>query len=125
MFLWNFTQAESITYIEAYLSSIMKNLLTNAVKYHASRRPLTIDIHTKKVDGVTLLTITDNGIGIDLIRNKDKVFKAFKRFTEQAHGTGVGLYIIKNIVEKNGGTIHVESQPDKGTTFKVYLQAYS
>ncbi|MDO1447219.1 PAS domain-containing sensor histidine kinase [Rhodocytophaga aerolata] len=114
----------SIKYIEAYLSSIMKNLITNAVKYYAPRRPLAIHIQTKKVDDAILLTVTDNGIGIDLIRNKDKVFKPFKRFTERAHGTGVGLYIIKNIVEKNGGTIEIESQPDKGTTFRVYLKAY-
>jgi signal transduction histidine kinase len=117
-------QVGSIKYIEAYLSSIMKNLVTNAVKYQASRRPLAIHISTQKTDGATLLTITDNGIGIDLVRNKDKVFKPFKRFTEQAYGTGVGLYIIKNIVEKNGGTIEVESQPNKGTTFRVYLQSY-
>jgi PAS domain S-box-containing protein len=118
-------QVAEINYIEAYLSSIMKNLVTNAVKYQASRRPLSIQIHTQKVDGAVLLTVTDNGIGIDLIRNKDKVFKPFKRFTEQAHGTGVGLYIIKNIVEKNGGNIEVESQPNKGTTFRVYLKPYS
>jgi PAS domain S-box-containing protein len=121
----DFTEARSINYIEAYLSSIMKNLITNAVKYHANRRPLTIHISTKKTDGAILFTIVDNGIGIDLVRNKDKVFKPFKRFTEQAHGTGVGLYIIKNIVEKNGGIIEVESELNKGTTFKVYLKAYS
>jgi PAS domain S-box-containing protein len=120
----DFREAESINYIEAYLSSIMKNLITNALKYHAHRRPLSIQISTKKVNGAILLTISDNGIGIDLVRNKEKVFKPFKRFTEQAHGTGVGLYIIKNIVEKNGGTIEVESEPNKGTTFRVYLQAY-
>lgn len=117
-------QVQSINYIEAYLSSIMKNLITNAVKYYAPRRPLAIHIQTKKVDGAIMLTVADNGIGIDLIRNQDKVFKPFKRFTERAHGTGVGLYIIKNIVEKNGGTIEIESQLDKGTTFRVYLKAY-
>jgi PAS domain S-box-containing protein len=117
-------QVQSINYIEAYLSSIMKNLITNALKYHASRRPLAIHIQTKKIDNAVLLTVSDNGIGIDLIRNKDKVFKPFKRFTEQAHGTGVGLYIIKNIVEKNGGTIEVASELNKGTTFKVYLNPY-
>ncbi len=83
-----------------------------------------VSITTRREDDRVVLTVADNGIGIDLVANQDRIFKPFKRFTDRAHGTGVGLYIIKNIVEKNGGDIKVKSQPDVGTTFTVLLREY-
>lgn len=120
----NFGAGEKMIYIGSYLQSVLKNLITNAIKYHSPARPLEIRITTQKVAAGMWLTVADNGIGIDLVANANRIFKPFKRFTQQAQGTGVGLYIIKTIVEKNGGRIEVESELDVGTTFKVLLVEY-
>ncbi len=119
----DFSAAEGIVYVQSYLHSILKNLVTNAVKYASPRRELQVTIHTKPAaGGGVVLTVADNGIGIDLKANGDRIFKPFKRFTQQAQGTGVGLYIIKTIVEKNGGNIQVQSAVNVGTTFTVLLK---
>ncbi|MBD0260061.1 MAG: sensor histidine kinase, partial [Cytophagales bacterium] len=121
----DFSAAEGIVYVQSYLHSIPKNLVTNAVKYASPRRELQVTIHTKPAaGGGVVLTVSDNGIGIDLKANGDRIFKPFKRFTQQAQGTGVGLYIIKTIVEKNGGGIKVQSAVNVGTTFTVLLKPY-
>ncbi|CAA9335319.1 MAG: Multidomain signal transduction protein including CheB-like methylesterase, CheR-like methyltransferase and BaeS-like histidine kinase [uncultured Cytophagales bacterium] len=121
----DFSAAEGIVYVHSYLHSILKNLVTNAIKYASPRRDLQVTIHTKPArGGGVVLTVSDNGIGIDLKANGDRIFKPFKRFTQQAQGTGVGLYIIKTIVEKNGGNIQVQSAVNVGTTFTVLLKPY-
>jgi PAS domain S-box-containing protein len=121
----DFSAAEGIVYVQSYLHSILKNLVTNAIKYASPKRDLQVTIHTKAAQGGgVVLTVADNGIGIDLKANGDRVFKPFKRFTQQAQGTGVGLYIIKTIVEKNGGNIQVQSALNVGTTFTVLLKPY-
>jgi PAS domain S-box-containing protein len=114
----------SIQYIETYVISIFKNLVSNAIKYSSPHRPLALEITTQLVGKYILLIFKDNGIGIDLKRYQDKLFLPFKRFSNQAEGKGIGLSIIKTIIEKNGGRIEVESTPDSGTTFKVFLKAY-
>jgi PAS domain S-box-containing protein len=111
-------------YNEAFLGSILMNLLSNAIKYQSSKRRLTIKISSIIEDGYLVLEIQDNGIGIDLEKNKENLFKPFKRFTQQQEGKGIGLHLIKSIVEKNGGKIKVESELDKGSTFTVYLREY-
>ncbi|NJK85242.1 MAG: ATP-binding protein [Bacteroidales bacterium] len=55
-----------------------------------------------------------------------KIFSnRLKRFTSKAEGTGMGLYIVKNIIEKNGGYVHVQSKPNEGTTFYCFLKEYT
>ena len=121
----DFSAAEGIVYVQSYLHSILKNLVTNAIKYASARRDRQVTIHTRPAPGGgVVLTVSDNGIGIDLKANGDRIFKPFKRFTQQAQGTGVGLYIIKTIVEKNGGKIQVQSAVNVGTTFTVLLKPY-
>lgn len=120
----DFSAAGEIRYVESYLHSIMRNLITNALKYASPKRDLQLNIRTHKTSKGIVLTVADNGIGIDLQANGDRVFKPFKRFTQQAKGTGVGLYIIKTIVEKNCGSIKIESKVNGGTTFTVLLKPY-
>ncbi len=113
-----------ICYIETFLYSILKNLLGNALKYGKDDEPLHINISGYKLEHFTLIKFCDNGIGIDLEKNKGSLFTPFKRLTKKGEGTGVGLYIVKSIIEKNGGYIEVESQPGMGTTFYCYLKPY-
>ena len=115
---------DTFHYVPAYLESILRNLLSNAIKYRAAERPLHITVGTEPQDAYVVLTVADNGIGMDLDRFKDKLFKPFERLTQQANGKGIGLHLVKTMVEKNGGYLEVESQPNQGTTFKAYLQTY-
>lgn len=113
-----------IVYNRAYLRSIFHNMLTNAMKYRDAARPLKVKISTRKKNDFVLLAFEDNGIGMDLKKDRDKLFKPFKRLTSQAEGKGIGLNLIKSFVEKNGGEIEVESRKGKGTTFYLYLNSY-
>jgi two-component system CheB/CheR fusion protein len=76
------------------------------------------------VDGFVLLTVRDNGMGMNLNKYKQHLFKPFTRFTNKASGKGLGLHLVKNMVEKNGGKIQVESATENGTTFYLYLKEY-
>lgn len=118
-------KAIKIRYIEAYLFSIMRNLISNAIKYSAPDRDCKISLLTEKLDKGILLTIRDNGIGINLEKHGHELFDSFKRFSKQAGGIGLGLYLIRQMVKHNGGSIEVESQLDYGTTFRLYLIEYS
>ena len=114
-----------INYIEIYLYSILKNLISNSIKYCNENIPLKIDIISKNKGDYTLLSVSDNGIGINMEVYGDKLFSPFQRVhSKKAKGTGIGLYLIKDIIEKNDGYIEVESTPGKGTTFHCYLKEY-
>lgn len=108
--------------IPAYLESILLNLLTNAVKYKAPERNLSIQIIAEEVDNNVEIQIIDNGLGIDLERYESKLFGMYKTFHEHKDSRGIGLFITKNQIEALGGKIEVESEVNKGSNFKVYLQ---
>ncbi|RFS13630.1 PAS domain-containing sensor histidine kinase [Emticicia sp. C21] len=111
-----------IDYSPEYIESILLNLLTNAIKYrHPGRKPV-IHIRTHKVEKYIILEIEDNGIGIDLNLHGQKLFGMYKTFHTNKDARGLGLFIIKNQVDAMGGKIEVESEVDKGTTFKVYIK---
>jgi PAS domain S-box-containing protein len=121
----SFLNKPSIRYIEPFLNSILKNLISNSIKYSRENVPLQISISTKTEGNFTILTYSDNGIGINLNKYGKKLFSPFQRLeVDKATGTGIGLYLIKNIVEKNGGQIKVESTAGEGTTFYCYLKEY-
>lgn len=68
-----------------------------------------------------VLTVEDNRIGIDLEKHRKKIFNLFKRLHDHVEGNGVGLYVVKRIIDNYQGKIEVESQVNKGTAFKVYF----
>lgn len=107
---------------KAYLESILLNLFTNAIKYRSPKRILRIFISSKEINNAIVLTFKDNGIGIDLERNKDKIFGLYQRFHNYSDSKGLGLYLVKSQVESMGGTISVESEVDKGTTFIIIFK---
>ena len=111
----------SIWFSPKNIRSIIYNLLSNAIKYRSPKRSLRIDITWEEKSEYRLLTVQDNGLGIDP-REKHKVFAMFQRLHDHVEGTGLGLYIIHKIVENTGGKIEVESQPDVGSIFKVYFK---
>ncbi|GAA6766616.1 PAS domain-containing sensor histidine kinase [Flavobacterium sp. CGRL1] len=104
---------------KAYIESILLNLLTNSIKYKSENRKLKISITAEQIDHQAILTFKDNGIGIDLERNKDKVFGLYQRFHNYPDSKGLGLYLVKSQVETMGGTISIDSEVNKGTTFTI------
>lgn len=104
---------------KAYIESILLNLLTNSIKYKSEKRKLKISITANNDGNQVVLVFNDNGIGIDLVRNKDRIFGLYQRFHDFPDSKGLGLYLVKSQVETMGGTIKVESEVDKGTTFTI------
>lgn len=115
----NFSNAETIYYSKVYLESIFLNLLTNALKYSSPKRRPKIHFETGHIDNRTYLICRDNGLGINLKKEGDKLFGFHKTFHENPDAKGVGLFITKTQVEAMGGSISATSEVDKGTAFKV------
>lgn len=115
----DFSLAESINYVPAYLDSILLNLLTNAIKYkHEDRDPI-INIKTYLVDKKVYLEFQDNGAGIDMDKFGHKIFGMYKTFHYNADAVGIGLFLVKNQIQSLNGDITVESKINVGTTFKI------
>lgn len=118
---YNFNPNEIIQSNPAYFESIILNLVTNALKYKCSARPLEINIDLYKEEKYTVLTFKDNGLGIDLDRYKDEMFGMYKIFHSNKDARGLGLFIIKTQIEAMQGKIEVESEVGYSTTFKLYF----
>ena len=118
----DFEKATTLYVNKAYIESILMNLLTNSIKYKSENRKLKISIATNQLNDAVILTFKDNGIGIDLERNKDKVFGLYQRFHNYPDSKGLGLYLVKSQVETMGGIIDTESQVNKGTIFTLIFK---
>lgn len=103
------------------LRSILYNLITNAIKYRSADRQPLVKLSTHNTPQGIMICVEDNGEGIPE-NQQEKIFSLFKRLHKNIEGSGMGLYIVKRIVDNNGGKIEVESQVGKGTTFKIYLR---
>ncbi|UPT68578.1 MAG: PAS domain-containing sensor histidine kinase [Sphingobacteriales bacterium JAD_PAG50586_3] len=117
----DFSKVPVINYNKVYMESILLNLLTNAIKYKSTNRPLKINITTTVIDGYVVLEFADNGLGLDLQRVKDRLFGLYQRFHGNKDSKGLGLYIVNSQVIALGGKIEVESAPDSGAKFILYL----
>ena len=112
-------QAPSLQYSKTHLESVFQNIISNAIKYRSTIRILEIFVRTIKIDGAIELRISDNGLGIDMTLHGDKLFGLHKTFHEHKDARGVGLFLVKTQIEALGGSIHAESEVDKGTTFII------
>ncbi|MET1055151.1 MAG: PAS domain-containing sensor histidine kinase [Pedobacter sp.] len=115
----DFEDAPAIIYPHKYLASIFYNLISNAIKYQSPNRKLSLNLTSKIKEGNIVLTVKDNGLGIDLLKHKDNIFKIGKVFHRHPDAKGLGLFMTKTQVEAMGGKIWVESLPDEGSTFTV------
>lgn len=120
----SFEKAPDIYYIKSFLTSILYNLLSNALKYKQDNQSLRINVKTRKEGEFIVLSVRDNGIGMDLTQCANQLFEPFQRLTTKASGIGIGLSMINRMVQENGGYINVDSQLGLGTCFSVYLKAY-
>ncbi|MGE5943766.1 MAG: PAS domain S-box protein, partial [Flavobacteriales bacterium] len=114
------SQASTIYFPQKYIESILTNLISNALKYRSPDRKPIIKIETKReANNAVVLSVADNGLGIDLVLHKDQIFKIRKTFHKHPDAKGFGLFMTKTQVEAMNGKIWAESQPDKGSTFFI------
>ena len=110
-----------ITFQRRKLRSVLYNLINNAIKFKSPTRQPKINITTEKVDDYVVISVKDNGIGIDESK-LEAIFSKYYRLENAIEGSGIGLYLVKEIVKSAGGKVTVESRLDKGTEFKIYLK---
>ncbi len=114
----NISPQLEIVGVKAYVNSIFYNLISNALKYKAKNRPLSIALSSEVRNGFCYFKVKDNGLGIDLANGNDqKIFGLYKRFHPSVEGKGFGLYLVKTQLETMNGTIQVKSQLNIGTEF--------
>ncbi len=114
-------QEDEVRFARKNLRSIILNLITNALKYSHPARTPEIHIKTEQKDGFIVLTIKDNGIGITT-EEIENVFKKYTRASTETEGTGIGLYLIRKIIDASGGKIEVECGVDEGCAFNVFFK---
>src|SRR5690606_24843048 len=114
-------QVKNLLYARKNLRSIIYNLVSNALKYRKPDQAPEVHISTYMEDDYVVLRVQDNGLGIKK-GQEQKLFNMFKRLHNHVEGTGIGLYIVKRIIENNGGRIELESELGQGTTFRVYFK---
>jgi PAS domain S-box-containing protein len=105
---------------KAYLYSIFYNLISNAIKYRSEAIP-EVDIKVQNDNEFVKIIVTDNGIGIDIEKHIENLFKPYKRFNAKVEGKGLGLFLVKSHVEALMGQINIESKVGAGTSFTITL----
>ncbi|MGV3538391.1 MAG: sensor histidine kinase [Rufibacter sp.] len=117
----DFSQAPSVFITKENLYSLLYHLVSNAIKFRDPERPVKVEITSDLQDRYVRVTVQDNGIGLDLERHGPQLFSLFRRFHDHVEGSGMGLYIIKRIMDNNRGKVEVQSTLGKGTTFFLYF----
>ena len=115
----DFSKVNTVNGIQPYVESIFLNLIHNAIKYRDPERALHIKINSFSETRNIGVSVSDNGLGIDLNKHRDKVFTLYKRFHTHIEGKGMGLFLVRSQMEAMHGSISVESEVNKGTTFTI------
>jgi sigma-B regulation protein RsbU (phosphoserine phosphatase) len=120
-FALDFAAVPTLRMPRASLHSMLYNLLSNALKYADPDRPPHIQVSTALLKDKVVLSVQDNGRGINMARHGAEIFQLFRRFHPGIAGSGVGLYLVNRLVHQAGGRVEVASQVGEGTTFHIYL----
>jgi signal transduction histidine kinase len=105
----------------ARLCRIWQNLIENAIKYYSGDSPPRVDLGLRQESGETVFFVKDNGIGIDP-RDSDRIFRLFQKLNPESAGVGLGLAMVRRVIEKYGGRIRVESEGvGQGSCFRFTL----
>lgn len=110
-----------VTFYPAYLESVLFNLISNAIRYHDPEKDPWVKVWVEEKKEVQLLYVSDNGLGIDIEKHGDEIFKYRRTVHNHPDSTGIGLYLIRSQIESLGGEITVNSIVGKGTTFCVSI----
>jgi signal transduction histidine kinase len=118
---YDLSKVKIVHFPKSYLENIIFNLLSNAIKYRSPERTPEIKITSYKQGRWNYLKIEDNGLGIDLKKHGNNIFKLHKTFHNNPTAKGFGLYFSKTQIEAMGGRISVRSMPGKGSSFILKL----
>jgi signal transduction histidine kinase len=115
----DFSELAAINFNKEYLKSILLNLITNSIKYAKPDVLPSISITSEKVNGTSQLIYSDNGLGFDMDKVRDKIFGLHQKFHNHVDSNGIGLYLIYNHLTNLGGRIAVESKTNEGAKFTI------
>lgn len=113
----DFNSLPTVYFNRSYLESIFLNLISNAIKYAYPGRVPIIELHSWTANGELLLSVTDNGRGFNMEKAGGRIFGMHQRFHEHSDSKGIGLYLVHHHITSMGGSITVNSESDKGTSF--------
>ncbi|MFD3002873.1 CHASE3 domain-containing protein [Pontibacter toksunensis] len=117
----DFEGCSVVSFSEKNVRSIVYNLLSNAVKFRHPDRHALVQVSCREEAESVVLSVRDNGLGLTPAQH-GKLFTMFKRFHDHVEGSGVGLYMVKRIVDSAGGRIDVKSEEGEGTVFHIYFR---
>lgn len=115
----DFSDFEIINFNKSYITSIFLNLLSNSIKYSKANQVPYISIKSKKINGMHQLVFSDEGLGFDMDKVKDKIFGLYEKFHNNSDSSGIGLYLVYNHIISLGGKIAVESKLNEGAKFII------
>lgn len=121
VFICDFTEINEFMYYPVALRSILQNIISNAIQYSSTVPFPEIKITTNNAVNEVLISVEDNGVGIDLETNESKVFGLFKRIQNDESGSGIGMYIVNKLLENYGGKLLLKSELGKGSKFTVVI----
>src|SRR5690554_539461 len=116
-----FGKVRHINFSPKNLRSVFYNLISNSLKYKSPERDPVIVISCSEIEEYVVVKVEDNGLGMDLT-SETSIFGMFRRLHNHVEGTGIGLYIVKKIMDNADGKIEVESEVGKGSVFKLYFK---
>ena len=112
-------------YPEAQLRNAIIALLDNALRYRKPEQKLVIHLSVRAAEKNVVISIRDNGVGVDTLRYRDQLFAPFVRCTDRSEGQGISLHLVKTMVEQYGGEIELLSEPGEGTAVTLFLKDQS
>ncbi|MBX2946834.1 MAG: hypothetical protein KF725_13450 [Cyclobacteriaceae bacterium] len=118
----NLDAVNAVRFLQPYMESILYNVISNAIKYRNPDRKLEVEITAMEERDFVRLEVRDNGLGIDLGKYDQDLFKLYKRFHTHVEGKGLGLYLVKTQLTTLGGKLKVESRLNEGTAFILYFK---
>ena len=120
--LHDFGRVKTVYSVKPMIGSILYNLISNAIKYRSPNRKSIICIKAQIIDDHIKIEVSDNGLGLDVEKYKEKLFGLYKRFHTHTEGKGIGLFLVKLQTEALGGKVQVKSVLGEGTTFSILLK---
>jgi light-regulated signal transduction histidine kinase (bacteriophytochrome) len=115
----DFSAFDRVEFNRAYLESVFLNLMTNSIKYALPGQKPIISIRTVVKDDVKQLVFSDQGVGFDMAKVRDRIFGFNQKFHDHKDSQGIGLYLVHNHVVSLGGRVSVDSKVNEGATFTI------